>query len=235
MYPESKQRRINYIFNPLIKVLKKQIGIKKLSKSNLLDIGSGSGIFANILFEEKIVKKIICVEPSKILVKNYSNKIEVLNKMLNETKIKKNSIDVITAFNVIEHTFDPNEFIKRCSYLLLNKGYIFITTPNTKGLEIMVNGKNSNSFENERLNYFNITSIKKILENNNLIIKKVSSIGKLDLEILANQNKKIINNKWIEYILKNCSKLTLNKFQKFLTNNLLSSHLLIIAQKNHDN
>lgn len=73
-----------------------------------------------------------------------SSKVTVLNISLEDTNeigyklkadasripIKKNQTDLILAGEILEHLDDPDNFIKSCYDILIDNGYMLLTTPN---------------------------------------------------------------------------------------------------------
>jgi len=95
-------------------------------ESQILDLGSGSGLIVNKI--EPYVGKIVCVELfeefSKFIKK--SSKVEVINTNLLDFKIDQ-QFDMVTAFGVMHH-FDEDEaaeIYKNC-FSMLKEGGAFI-------------------------------------------------------------------------------------------------------------
>ncbi|MEO0136772.1 MAG: class I SAM-dependent methyltransferase [candidate division WOR-3 bacterium] len=111
--------------------------IDKYLVGTLLDIGTGDGAkLESILKRCKSNKlgKIIAIDPSPLVkraqdrLKNFPN-VEVKNISL-EDFVSDLSFDVIFLFDVIEHTYRPNEVLSKISKMLKSNGTLIISTPN---------------------------------------------------------------------------------------------------------
>ncbi len=95
----------------------------------LLDVGCAEGTLLTLAREHGW--HVTGVEPNKHFIrwakKNYH--LSILQGSVFNKKLKKNSFDVITLLDVIEHVSDPRRFLWRCHELLAPGGMLFISTP----------------------------------------------------------------------------------------------------------
>lgn len=122
-----------------------------------------------------------------------------------------------------------------CRKVLKKSGLLIITTPNIKGFDLLILGSNSdNIIGPQHLNYFTPYSAIYLLEKSGFKVIDWSTPGKLDVDIVKNQ---IMNNNFeiscpfLKNIFVDGDQKVRDAFQEFLTNNKLSSHLLIVGQK----
>lgn len=102
------------------------------SEHKLLDVGCSSGI-NTLRFAEKIeTKDISGIEIDKNAKKKAEEKgIKIVGSDLNKKwNFKNNSVDVITASQVIEHLYDTDNFVKEIHRILKPDGYAIISTNN---------------------------------------------------------------------------------------------------------
>ena len=86
-------------------------------------------------------------------------------------EIKNDSKDVAVALDVIEHTIDPNKFLRNISSKLKKDGKIFLSFPNADSLKSKIlNDKWDMIVPFAHLNFFSKKSIKISLEKNNFQI-----------------------------------------------------------------
>ena len=94
--------------------------------------------------------------------------------------------------------------------------------------------KTQNVTPPEHLTYFNPHSLSLILSKTGFQTVLVETPGKLDVEIILKEKKAGYplkqNNEYLDYLL-NQGEEVLADFQKFLSANKLSSHMLIVARK----
>lgn len=231
-YKKTSQARIKNLWIPKIKTINKKI--KKYKIENLIDIGSGYGDFLN-LAKKRICSNTIGIEPSKIYNHIYKkNNHTIVNKNIEYVKAKdlpKSKYNLFTSFELFEHIFDPNKFVKKI-YNLMSKGNILIlSTLSGIGIDIMALGKNSKSINPpHHINFLNPHSMEILFKKNKFKIIDIFTPGKLDIDIMSNDIDKIEDFFWKKFIINSTVKEKI-KMQKFIQNNNLSSHMWIICQK----
>ena len=173
----------------ITKDLKKILSERNFSNLEHLDIGCGNGFITKII--NKFFKKTTGIDLSNEgikLAKKKSKKIKNLN-FLNiapEKLIKKNiKFDVITAIEVIEHQYDPFEFMSNIEKLSKKNGYVLITTPYhgyIKNLILSLLGLMDNHFTalwtHGHIKFFSIKSLKKLISNYNFDIEEINFSGR---------------------------------------------------------
>ena len=202
----------------------------------LVDVGAGFGTFCEEIKTYNIFKKIIAIEPSHELADVCRTKnLEIHETFIENTTLK--DVSVLTNFELIEHLFNPKDFVMACKESLNKNGLFIITTPNVKGFDMITLGKQAPSFQGpNHLNYFNPKSITILLERFGFKVLEILTPGKLDAEIVR-KNVLTGNLNLDEYpffkriFLEDWNTLGSN-FQKFLIDNKLSSHMWVVAQ-NH--
>ncbi len=127
----------------------------------------------------------------------------------NLEKINNNSKDVAVALDVIEHSINPNKFLKNINNKLKINGKIFLTFPNSDSFKSKVlNNKWDMVVPLAHLNFFSKKSIKISLENNNFKLTYLKNYSLVD-------PKRFIKN-LIKLPLKLLKDLILLNFSSFL-------------------
>jgi 2-polyprenyl-3-methyl-5-hydroxy-6-metoxy-1,4-benzoquinol methylase len=237
IYPKSEEIRRSKIFKPRAMKIIKLCLKYGVPTSSLADIGSGYGTFCEEVMHKNIFKEIIAIEPSHKLAQTCRKKgIKIIENIIEHVNLK--NINIITCFELLEHIFQPNLLINSCYKKLSTNGLLILTMPNSKGFDLAELGKYSDNYAGpNHLNYFNINSIQLLLKKNGFEILEIYTPGELDAEIV---HKKIISggfkskSPFINYILTDLWDDCGIKFQKFLSNNQLSSHLWVVARKKCD-
>jgi 2-polyprenyl-3-methyl-5-hydroxy-6-metoxy-1,4-benzoquinol methylase len=103
------------------------------SSLKILDIGCSTGSF--LISAREMGFKVKGVEPSKKLSDHAKSLgLDVLNDDFHNDLIVDEKFDVISCFDVIEHVFDPTEFINNAVSLMSPTSYLIIKTPNMNSL-----------------------------------------------------------------------------------------------------
>ncbi len=199
----------------------------------IYDIGGGYGIFAEEF--EKISKtKPIIIEPSNDLAEASRSKgFHVIQKFLEE--INKSDLShlpkVFVNFELFEHLHDPAKFLKILFELLDSGDILIFTTLSSTGLDIQILWEKSKSvYPPHHLNFFNPISIRSLLRNIGFDEIEVSTPGELDLDILSKNRDQITDRFWTTF-LKFSDEKRLEDTQKFISQNLMSSHMMIACIK----
>tara|TARA_B100000029_G_C17598862_1_gene965106 strand:+ start:512 stop:1489 length:978 start_codon:yes stop_codon:yes gene_type:complete len=241
---KSSQYWVEKFFLPKLKARKDKIvkpqvdffskNFKSYKKKNVLDIGSGLGLFLLELKKKWPEAKLFALEPSASMAKECRlNNISVYENTIEKIKINK-KFDVITCFELFEHLYDPKLFLQKVYNLLNKNGVFYFTTLNGMGFDIQMLRENSNSiYPPYHINFFNPKSIELLLKKIGFNIIFVDTPGKLDLSIVENNMNLLEEDKRIffEKFIKNENKQYKEKFQKYLQENKLSSHMRVAVKK----
>ena len=232
-YKETEKNRRALLWKPKAKIIKEKIDFLELKTEIIIDIGGGYGTFIEEFLKVSSINHLI-VEPSEHLSKICDAKgLNVIVKFLEEVNhndlphIKKTFV----SFELFEHLHDPKVFLEVLYDLMESKDSFIFTTLSGMGIDIQTLWQNSKAVSPPmHLNFFNPKSIEKLLNNVGFKVVEISTPGKLDIDIMTNNIDKINDKFWknfLEYSTKN-EKL---EMQKFISQNKLSSHMMIICQK----
>ena len=201
----------------------------KEEKGSLLDVGCGLGFFVKTIQEKKPKWNVIGYEISKQAVKfakTNNNLNNVYQGIVQESKIEKNSLDIITLWDVIEHIAYPQSLLKYLYSLLKEEGILFIQTPNfpiqlvKAKLKVMLRGMKEDVHYLEAKDHVNQYAEGSI---NNLGI--ICGFNRFDFHILKPITSVSGSKRWTGFIKKIYYHLTqiiwLLSFKKFNLNNTL--------------
>lgn len=235
IFPYSEEPRRRRIFRPraerVVDLCRKH-GVKT---GVLLDIGAGFGTFCEEVKKLNFFKRVVAVEPSAGLAVTCRNKgIETIERMVEDLRI--DPVPVITNFELLEHLFSPREFLASCHRVLSRRGLLFLTTPNIRGFDLALLGPASDNIAApEHLNYFNPDSLSLLLEKTGFRVEEVLTPGKMDADIVRNKVRegtyRLEGNSFLREILFEKWETLGAKFQDFLAENRLSSHLWVVARR----
>ena len=181
-------------------------------RSLVVEIASNDGYLLQYYKNQSI--PVLGIEPAHNIAKIAQNKgidtvndffsLELATKLASEGKVA----DVIHAHNVLAHVPDLNGFVSGIEKLLSPEGVAVIEAPY---VQKMIDNIEFDTIYHEHLCYFSLTALKRLFENNNLVIsnveqvdihggslriyasKKGASIGSAVEELLKDEEKRGIN------------------------------------------
>lgn len=235
IFPASADVRRNKIFKPRVDRIIELVTKHNISTNTIIEAGAGFGLFCDEMNKLNIFNKVIAVEPGKDLALSCQKfNIETLNIGIEEIDTQDYSADVIASFEVIEHLFDPNVFLKACYKILNSDGLLVLSCPNYEGFDIQQLGVLSDSLDNEHMNMFSPKTLSQLLEKHHFEILEHQTPGELDAKIVRDKilNQSIeIKDPFLRKVLIDDWDILGAPFQEFLKDQKLSSHLWIVAQK----
>ncbi len=234
IFPASEDVRRKSIFIPRIEKILNICNKLNIQRDFMLEIGAGHGTFCEEVKKTKYFKRVLAIEPNPDLAMSCTNRgVEVIQEPFECADIPEGSVNVIASFEVIEHLFSPKDFLQKCYKLISDEGLLILTCPNVKGFDISLLGAGSSSIDHEHINMFHLDSLERLLKSSGFKLVEKSTPGQLDAEIVR---KMILSGKYnpapfFKQVLidnwDNCG----NAFQKFLSENNLSSHMWIVVSK----
>tara|TARA_B100000989_G_scaffold298377_1_gene287390 strand:+ start:2694 stop:3353 length:660 start_codon:yes stop_codon:yes gene_type:complete len=182
-YLESdNEQRFKYVKNYKQKIF------GKTKNFNMLDVGSGLGVFPWRVLNEGW--DITALDPDKI-------NIEHIKKNIGIKTIKKDFIklanhkkyNIITINKVLEHLLNPQEILIKAKNFLKKRGFIYLEVPDVRA---KINGKNSEEFFIEHYHVFSEKSLKILTCNSRLVLKKIKRLrepsGKFTIRAILENN-----------------------------------------------
>lgn len=199
------------------------------------DIGAGFGLFLEELRKIRPGSRYVAIEPSVEMADICQNKgLDVEPVCLEDLKDVEEGFDVLTAFELLEHLYSPQVFLKKAYDLLKPGGHLFCSTLNGKGFDILLLWEKSKSIAPpHHLNFFNPTSIRTLFEKVGFEVEEVSTPGKLDWDIVEGMiaNENLDMGRFWGALAKEGSDECKNELQSWISKNNLSSHMRILARK----
>ena len=149
------------------------------NKLNLLDIGSGTGIFPIGMISKKY--SITALEPNKdsvdFMIKKSKSKIETIQADYLKIRVNKlKKYHLITFNKVLEHVEKPILFLKKTLKLLKRKNLIYIEVPDVLAINDKEEGKNREEFGLGHHHVFTKKSLENTLKLSNFNILTIQQI-----------------------------------------------------------
>lgn len=226
---ESRREKI---FKPRAELIAARIPVK--TTGLLGDIGAGFGLF---LEELRILIpgfKFVAIEPSAMMAGICRQKgFEAVEKAIEDIEDKER-FDFLSAFELLEHLYDPRVLFKKACRMLKQGGFFLLTSLNCEGFDIRVLwDKSRNIYPPHHINFFNTRSLKRSLEEDGFCVEELTTPGKLDLNIVENAARDGLlgEERFWRTFLDNAKGPAKDEFQRFLAENGFSSHMMALARK----
>ena len=240
-FPSVAEARREKIFKPRVQRLLDMCKTKNLNISKLIDVGAGYGIFLDEWRKVMPETELIAIEPSISLAKECRNKeLSVVESLAENVEGYDDYADLVVCFEVLEHVDSPLDFVNVLKEMVKPGGYLFISTLCIDGFDLQILwDKSSQISPPHHINFHSIKGFERLFERAGLIDVKISTPGKLDVDIVKNfevssDESVLQNSRFLRSILESDNKS--DKFQDFLASNQLSSHVWVMAKKpNKDN
>ncbi len=235
IFPATEAVRKQKIFIPraeLLEALCKQHSIPML---NFLEIGPGFGTFCRLMRERGSFGNIHAIEPTPELADALERSGINVTRSFFEDVNTPASVNVITAFEVIEHIPEPAAFLQKCYETLMPGGLLLLTCPNGKGFDTLVLGEDAPALDFEHVTLFNPYSLSMLFQKSGFEVVLTETPGVLDTDIVRNrlERSESLRSKLPLYKRMFCDQWETHggSFQVYLQKNVLSGNLMVAGIK----
>lgn len=232
-YKETEKSRKKKLWEPKVNdLIKHPILERPISEYIIVDIGGGYGVFAETI-KNANPKEVIVIEPNSKLAGICRKKGVYVIESFFEKKIKDKlpkGLKIFTSFELIEHLYDPRQFLLSLREIMSKGDIIYMTTLTSSGIDIKELNENSKAITPpHHINFLSVNGIEELFESEGFEEIQITTPGKLDLDILK-QNKKFIKEGFLLDLINSFSDENIDQLQKLIAKNKLSSHMLITAK-----
>lgn len=235
-FKETEAGRRIKMFRPraeLVKEVRDREGLP--SDACLADVGAGYGTFLEEVRRAGGFARLVGVEPEKRLAAVCRGKgFDVLEKTAEAASDGDCSADFASAFEVLEHTFSPAEFLSGVGRLLKPRGLFLLTTLTVDGFDIQVLWDRSrNVYPPHHINILSVKGVEALAEMTGFEVLELTTPGKLDVDITANVLKESPDPPPPRFVASLLSgpEDARRDFQAFLAAHRMSSHLRTLLRK----
>ena len=235
IFPDSADARTELICKPSLERIRKELKpYMNTQRSSALEIGPGFGLFASYCAKEKAFSSYEVVEPTPSLAA-HAREIGLNTHETNIESFKPNkNYQVVLAFEVLEHIFDPYSTIKAINNFLDKGGFFIGSFPNGLGFDTQMLGAHCPSVDNEHVNLFSPKGVTHLFNKNGFEIISITTPGKMDVEIISefiNREPGVFAcEKEFKSLLSECGN-SKSKLQNKISKEIKSGHMWVFAKK----
>lgn len=228
-FPTVAEARREKLIRPKAEKIAQILREKRISVSNICDVGAGHGIFLDELAKHLKQVEMFAIEPDEYSAGVCEKKgIKTLRETAENASSWANKFDFVLSFEVIEHVFDLKLFVESLFRIIKPGGYCLLTGLGYEGFDILsLQGKSKAVSPPHHLNFLSVAGFEKLFTSASFTNVDVWTPGELDVDIVFNSET---DNEFIR-AMKSRGPEAAHEFQLFLRKYKLSSHTWIMAQK----
>jgi 2-polyprenyl-3-methyl-5-hydroxy-6-metoxy-1,4-benzoquinol methylase len=234
IFPASELSRREKMHKPRLQRILDYCERFNVPKGTLLEVGPGFGTFAEVAKSSNAFRRVVGIEPTpEMAAACRARGVEVIEKRVEAAAAEIERADVVVSFEVIEHLFEPSQFIEHCGRMIPKGGLLVLTCPNGLGFDVAVLGPGSLAVDAEHVNLFNPDSLSRLVERLGFTTLEVSTPGRLDAELVRDAALKgeARLDPFLQRVLIDEWDLLGWSFQEYLAASRLSSHMWLVARK----
>jgi SAM-dependent methyltransferase len=236
-YRETAEARREHMFRPRAVALGELLDARGIpSGGTFADIGAGYGIFLDEIRRLERFRDVIGIEPNPGMAAVCRERgFHVVEKSLEAVIASDVTPDIVTAFEVLEHVWDPLRFLTSAVRMLAPRGWLVLTTLTVSGFDIQMLWERSTAVSPpQHLNLLSVEGMRLLVERAGFEIVELSTPGRLDVDIVANALERdpgLPLPRFVKTLLTSGDTTVRDRFQEFLRASRLSSHVRVVARK----
>lgn len=239
IFPASEASRREKLHRPWLQRIVEFCERFDVRRRRLIEIGAGFGTFCAVANEERAFGEVVAVEPTPEMAQACRDRgVTVVEKRVEDVEDEAGSADVVVAFEVIEHLFEPAQFLQQAWRLLGDDGLLVTSCPNGQGFDIATLQAESLAVDPEHVNLFHPESLRHLVQCCGFEVLEVTTPGRLDAEFVRQavleQRYDVSQQPFLQRVLVDEWDRLGWPFQQFLAQNGLSSHMWLAARKRSD-
>ncbi len=235
-YKETAAARRAQMFRPRAQVCRdmanRHLGDRPL---RFADVGAGYGLFLAELRDAVPLWSLMAIEPDARLAAICRDQgFATVERWVEDIADRELDLDFVSAFEVLEHVYDPVAFLTACRRLLRPGGYALVTTLSISGFDLQVLGRRSRSISPpQHLNFPAVAALPAFAAHAGFEIVTVETPGQLDLDIVRNvlEADSSVDVPAFARVLAAADDDVRQSFQAFLVSQRMSSHLRCLLRR----
>lgn len=236
-FPETAEARRVHIFQPRADVIGDLIARFGVPEPCVLaDIGAGYGIFLEEVRARGIVDEVVAIEPNADLACTCEARgLRVIPAVLEDVQPSQLRASILTSFEVLEHLYDPEAFLRSAAALLVPGGLLVFTTLTISGWDMQVLWERSKSISPpHHINLLSTEGLARLVARAGLVVEEIATPGTLDVDIVRNileEDPALPIPRFARYLLEHRDAAAAADLQALLQKHALSSHARVTARR----
>jgi len=236
IFPASEEARREKVHRPWLERIVGHCRALGVPTGSLIEVGPGFGTFAALAASSGTFHRVIAVEPTpQLAAACRARGVETVELRVEDAGDRLPPADVVVAFEVIEHLFDPARFVDMAGRLVRPGGLLVLSCPNGLGFDIRALGAESLAVDPEHVNLFNPASLARLVAAHGFRVESLTTPGRLDAEFVREAaldgRLDLSAQPFLERVLIEEWDRLGGPFQAFLAEHGLSSHMWIVARR----
>jgi len=234
-YRETAEARRQKIFRPRAELVAGLVESGVCAGESFIDVGAGYGLFLQEIRSTGKFSNVSGIEPDRRLADICRQEgFSTIETWVEDIADGDVQADVVTAFEVLEHTYDPEAFLAACARLVRPGGILLFTTLTISGFDLQTLWEHSRQISPpQHLNFLSVEGIRNLVGRVGLEVHDLATPGRLDVDIVANmlaENPGLDVSRFARAVAASPAD-TREAFQQFLQAHRLSSHVRCIARR----
>lgn len=238
-YPTVAAARREKVFRPRVEKIAALLAEHGTPDGTVVDVGAGTGVFLSQCREQGVGGRHLAVEPSLAAVRVCEELgFKTFPGFADDAAIDPQwagIADLVTSFEVVEHVFSVHDFLVDMRRLAKPGGLILATGLCGTGFDIMCLGVRAKAVSPpHHLNFLSRQGVSSLLVRCGLEEVAFLTPGQLDVDIVRNiiaQTGQGLDDPFLDHLIRQGSDGQRDSFQRFLTEQGLSSHMWILARR----
>jgi len=232
-YKETAEARREKLWKPKARLINECLERYGAGGHTVIDIGGGFGLFAEEM-RSLSGRAITVIEPGPHLASVCREKsLPVIEKFLEQVTAGDLPAGprAFVSFELFEHLHDPGQFLRHLRGLMAPGDLFLFTTLSGAGVDIQALWQDSKSVSPpHHLNFLNPRSVGILLGRSGLNLLEVTTPGKLDIDILVNNQERIKDRFWRTFAA-TATEAQRSQWQTLVAASGWSSHMMVVCQK----
>ena len=148
------------------------------------------------------------------------------------TPIPAGSARIVALLDILEHERDVVGLLAEAHRVLVPGGFLVVTARSGSGFDVQVLWEHADVSPLEHLNLISVEGMRTLLDRSGFRIVEFSTPGQLDVQVVwrMRNERGVVLPRFLEYLLSHRDAACHERFQDFIQEQRLSSHMRLIAR-----